>query len=145
MSARTLLAMVDIAHRENAIGLCREAALNCKPGDILHVAYVMPYGHYSYVEPFVSEDGIKAAAARAHKELSEIAQEAKIDATEHVLRGSVGEQAILLAKKIGANLMLINAHRPDVFLHTLGSYATQIVRHAPCSVMVYRRVPDPAS
>lgn len=138
MTARNLLAMVDIAHRDNGIALCREAGLQKRPGDTLHVAYVMPYGHYSYVEPFVSEDSIKQAAARAHKELSAIVVDAQIEATEHVLRGSVGEQAMLLAKEVGAGLLLINAHRPDVRLHTLGSYATQIVRHAGCSVFVRR-------
>lgn len=138
MSKRTLLAMVDIAHRDNAVALCREAGLQQRSGDTVHVAYVMPYGHFSYVEPFVSEDSIKEAAERAHKELSAIVVDAQVDATEHVLRGSVGEQAMLLAKKVDADLLLINAHRPDVRLHTLGSYATQIVRHANCSVFVRR-------
>jgi len=138
MSSRVLLAMVDIAHRENAIALCKEGELMKRAGDTLHVAYVMPYGHYSYVEPFVSDDSIKAAAKRAHTELSQIVEASQIEAVEHVLRGSVGEQAMLLAKKTKADMLLINAHRPDVLMHTLGSYATQIVRHAPCSVLVKR-------
>jgi len=138
MSTRTLLALVDIAHPDNAVTLCREAVLQQRPGDTLHVAYVMPYGHYSYVEPFVSEDSIRAAAERAHRELGEIAKEAGLEASEHVLRGGVGEQALLLAEKIGADLVLLNAHRPDVRHHTLGSYATQIIRHASCSVFLKR-------
>jgi universal stress protein F len=138
MSTRTLLAIVDIAHRDTAIALCREAGFIQHSGDILHVAYVMPYGHYSYVEPFVSEDSIKAAAKRAHTELNQIVMAAEIDAIEHVLRGSVGEQAMLLAKKLNTDMLLINAHRPDIQMHSLGSYATQIVRHAPCSVLVKR-------
>ena len=138
MSNRTLLAMVDIAHRDNAIALCKETVLQQRPGDELHVAYVMPYGHFSYVEPFVSEDSVKAAAKRAHQELSEIAKDADIEAIEHVLRGSVGEQALLLVDKIGADLILLNAHRPGIRFHTLGSYATQIIRHAPCSTLVKR-------
>ncbi|WP_299285612.1 universal stress protein [uncultured Tateyamaria sp.] len=132
------MALVDIAHRDNAVALCREAVVQQRPGDELHVAYVMPYGHYSYVEPFVSEDSIKAAAKRAHQELSEIAQDADMVASEHVLRGNVGEQALLLAEKTGTDLLLLNAHRPGVRIHTLGSYATQIIRHAPCSVLVCR-------
>ena len=138
MSQRTLLAMVDIAHRDNAVALCQEAVAQSNQGDALHVAYVMPYGHYSYVEPFVSEESIRSAAARAHEELSAICAEVGADATEHVLRGGVGEQTLLLAEKIKADLILVNAHRPDVRLHTLGSYATQIVRHATCSVLVKR-------
>ena len=136
MSGRNLLAMVDIAHRDNAIALCKEAGAQCRPGDTLHVAYVMPYGNYSYIEPYVSKESIKAAADRAHQVLAEICKEAGTKAEEHVLRGSIGEQALLLAGKLSAEMMLINAHRPDVKVHTLGSYATQIVRHSPCTVLV---------
>ncbi|AXI46861.1 hypothetical protein C1J03_13010 [Sulfitobacter sp. SK012] len=138
MTQRILLAMVDIAHRDNAIALCKEAMAHCRSGDELHVAYVMPYGHFSYVEPFVSEESIKSAAARAHEELSGICVNAGVSSIEHVLRGGVGEQAILLADKIKADLILVNAHRPEVKLHTLGAYAAQIMRHASCSVLVKR-------
>lgn len=136
---RTLLAMVDIAHRDNAVALCREASDQVREGDTLHVAYVMPYGHFSYIEPFVPEENIKAAAVRAHQELDSIVAEADLaNAIAHILRGGVGEQALLLAKKVDASLILLNAHRPDVEMHTLGSYATQIVRHASCSVLIRR-------
>lgn len=99
----------------------------------------MPYGHFSYIEPFVPEENIKAAATRAHQELNSVVTEADLaNATAHILRGGVGEQALLLAKKVDASLILIKAHRPDVEMHTLGSFATQIVRHAPCSVLIRR-------
>ena len=131
--------MIDIAHRNNALLLCREAKSQCNEGDELHIAYVMPYGYFSYIEPFVPEENIKAAAKRAHEELNSIIKDADIGSVkDHVLRGGVGEQALLLAEKIDASLMIVNAHRPDVEKHSLGSYATQIIRHAPCSVLVVR-------
>jgi len=136
MAPRTLLAMVDIAHRDNALALCHEAASHLRPDDTLHVAYVMPYAHFSYVEPYVSADSIKAAAARAHEELTTLCKDAGLTAKEHVLRGSVGEQALLLAKDLNPDMVLLNAHRPGIQMHTLGSHAAQIVRHAPCTVLV---------
>ncbi len=139
MTKRTLLAMVDIAHRENAVVLCRNAKEQCKPENELHIAYVMPYGYFSYIEPFVSDESIQAAAKRAHDDLNSVIAEAGIvNATPHVLRGGVGEQALLLQEKIDASMMLINAHRPGVEVHSLGAYATQIVRHASCTAMVVR-------
>ncbi len=139
MTHRVLLAMIDIAHRDNAVALCRELSEQDRDGDTLHVAYVMPYGHYSYIEPFVSEDSIKAAAARAHDEVHAIVEETGLSfVTEHVLRGGVGEQALLLADEVKADMILVNAHRPKASAHVLGSYAAQIIRHAPCSVLVKR-------
>lgn len=135
----TILAMVDIAHRDNALRICRKAVSQCQQNDSLHVAYVMPYGYFSYIEPFVPEENIKAAAKRAHDELDSIIAEVNIDsANAHILRGGVAEQALLLAKEIDASLIVLNAHRPDVKMHSLGSYATQIVGNAECSVLIVR-------
>ncbi len=59
----------------------------------------MPYGFYSYVKPFVSEDSQKAAADRAKSELA--AMIAKADMTDatipHVLRGGMEEQCLRVA------------------------------------------------
>ena len=140
MNSRTLLVMLDIAHKGSAIALCEEARRYLQENDELHLAYVMPYGYFSYVEPYVSEENVKQAGIRAKDELNAI-NEAVFEAgtaTLHVLRGGIGEQALLLVNKIGCDLLLLNAHQPEVKLHTLGSYAAQIVRHAPCSVLVRR-------
>lgn len=56
----------------------------------------------------------------------------------HVLRGGIGEQAMLLAQDIGADLIVINATRSDSRHTSLGTHAAQIARHAPCSVLLHR-------
>ncbi len=134
-----VLCLVDIAHPESGTAAIRHA-MGLFQGRDIHVAYVMPYGFYSYVEPFVSEESQKAAADRAHKELD--AMVAGIDAKEaltlHVLRGGIGDQSLLLAQKLKASLIVLNATRMDSAHVTLGTHAAQIARHAECSVLLLR-------
>ena len=43
------------------------------------------------------------------------------------------------AKRIGANLIVVQSHRPELTDYLLGPNAAHVVRHADCSVMVVRR------
>ncbi len=138
MKPNTILALVDIAHRDSALALLRDVRDGFDRAG-LHVAYVMPYGFYSYVEPYVSAESQKAAADRAKSELAGLLAEAGLDgATAHVLRGGIGEQAMLVGQDIGADLIVVNATRTDSRHTTLGTHAAQIARHAPCSVLLHR-------
>ena len=139
MMAGPVLILVDIAHPDSARALLTTARDRFGGGEV-HVAYVMPYGFYSYVEPFVSEDSQKAAADRARAELSALLAEAQLtDAvTPHVLRGGIGEQSLRLAEKVKAEVIVLNAMRGESSYATLGTHAAQIARHAPCSVFLVR-------
>jgi nucleotide-binding universal stress UspA family protein len=138
MTQKTILALVDIAHKEDALNLIRQT-VDLFAGQDIHLAYVMPYGFFSYVEPFVSDDSIKAAAERAKAELAALAEEAgAASATRHVLRGGIGDQIILLAKQLEADILHINAVRHDSQHGTLGTHAAQVARHEPCTVVICR-------
>ncbi len=135
---KAILALVDLSHPEAARHLAKLAAAEAKGGD-LHLAYVMAYGHQSYVQAFIPAEAVQQAAEQAHRDLETLAGE--LDLSEppslHVLRGGVGDQALLLAKQIDAGLILLNAKRNDAH-HGLGPHAAQIMRYAPCSVAVVR-------
>lgn len=138
MTQQTVLALADIAHPDSALPLLEQVAAR-HAGDDVHVAYVMPYGFYNYVEPYVSEDSQKAAAERARAALNGLVSKAGLEeAVPHVLRGGIGEQALLLADQIGAGLIILNAVRPGSHHTTLGTHAAQIGRHAKCSVLLRR-------
>jgi len=137
MAPNIVLVLVDIAHADSGTEAVRYAAASFGAA-ALHVAYVMPYGFYSYVEPFVSEDSQSAATARAKQELAALIEASGAAATPHVLRGGIGEQALLAAKSIGADLIVLNAARPGSALSTLGTHAAQIARHAEVSVLLHR-------
>jgi len=55
-----------------------------------------------------------------------------------VLTGGIYVQIIEEAKNWGADLIVIGSHRPAMSTYLLGSNATAVVRHAPCSVLVLR-------
>ena len=52
--------------------------------------------------------------------------------------GSVYNEVLAEAESVKADLIVIGSHRPAMSTYLLGSNATTIVRHAPCSVMVVR-------
>lgn len=136
---KPVLILVDIAHPDSAIHALTHAREVFSSAE-LHVAYVMPYGFYSYVEPYVSEDSQKAAADRAKSELAAVIEKAGMTAetTAHVLRGGIGEQCLRLAEKLEAAVLVLNAVRRGSTHVTLGTHAAQIARHATCSVHLVR-------
>ena len=48
------------------------------------------------------------------------------------------DEVIATAKSLGAELIIVGSHKPDVSDYLLGSNAARIVRHADCSVLVVR-------
>ena len=60
-------------------------------------------------------------------------------AVQHILcHGTVYEEIIKEATAIGADLVIMTAHRPELRDYLLGPNAARVVRHAPMSVLVIR-------
>ncbi len=138
MVKQTILVLVDIEHRESAEKLLTYT-LKVHGGSEIHVAFVIPFGFFNYIEPYIPDESRKAAADQAKAELHALLTAAGLgEAAPHVLRGGIGEQALLLASKINADLIVLNAVRSDSRLSTLGTNAAQIARHAECSVLLHR-------
>jgi universal stress protein F len=55
-----------------------------------------------------------------------------------VRHGTVYEQILLVAEEIGADQIVIGAHRPQLSDYLLGPNTARVVRHARCSVNVVR-------
>jgi nucleotide-binding universal stress UspA family protein len=69
---------------------------------------------------------------------------AKVDlaegtATVSVRFGSVYREILAYADKTGADLIIVASHKPNVGDYLLGTTASRIVRHAPCSALVVRQ------
>ena len=62
----------------------------------------------------------------------------KSKVTTAVRMGSVYNEVLAEAEEHKADLIVIGSHRPAMATYLLGSNATTIVRHAPCSVLVVR-------
>jgi len=137
-----ILVAVDLEHKDSAAAALDEAIFVAKSRTApLHVCYVLPYVHYSYIAPFVPQELIDDTAAHAHAALDELIAKADTQGVEtvpHVLRGGISEQALALASKIGAGHILVNARRKDAEGYATGANAAQIARHATCSVTILR-------
>ena len=79
--------------------------------------------------------------AKAEAELAKLAADAvpaEIDAATGVAFGTVYEEILRAAERIGADLIVMGSHRPELKDYLLGSNAANVVRHARCSVLVVR-------
>jgi nucleotide-binding universal stress UspA family protein len=66
-----------------------------------------------------------------------------IDAHHVVGQGSVYHVILEVAEKVGADLIIMAAHRPALSDYLLGPNAARVVRHAACSVLVVREQAGP--
>jgi nucleotide-binding universal stress UspA family protein len=55
-----------------------------------------------------------------------------------IATGTIYQQILSVAKQIGADLIVMGSHRPELADYLLGPNAARVVRHADCSVMVVR-------
>lgn len=100
---------------------------------LLHVMEHIP----GYAVSYIPEDLIQATREGAHKELDAMAE--KVGNAEGVLtEGHSGRTILDWAEAKGNDCIVIASHRPGMQDLFLGSTASQVVRHATCSVHVVR-------
>ena len=112
-----------------------------KDGDAeLHLLTVVPplpgqiYGYFpENFEPKMIDEG-KAAIESFAKEHA-----AGTNTKAHIAQGQPYAAILDLAEKIGADLIVMASHRPELKDYLLGPNAARVVRHAECSVMDVRR------
>lgn len=112
-------------------------------GARLHVLNVVPDGMFrmSVVAQVVPDDYETRFTDEAKERLAALIREHAVDGADvepAVRLGSVYKEALGFARDVGANLIVMGAHKPGMADYLLGSNASQIVRHAKCSVWVVR-------
>lgn len=139
--SQPILVAVDIEHKETALTALQEGAfLASAKGVALHVAYVLPYGFYSYIGSYLSQDILDDSVIRAKDELAKIATAVEVtfgDLETHVLRGGVYQQILLLAETLHAQTIVVNAHY-DLETNIMGPVTAQVARYANCKVLIVR-------
>ena len=121
--------------------LATAAALAKTFGAELHVLSVVPSFGMSIVGGFFPEGFEEKALEKARAELGTFMDgelDPAIDATGHVAHGSIYEEILHAARKLGCDLIVVGAHRPELKDYLLGPNAARVVRHAPQSVLVIR-------
>ena len=107
----------------------------------LHVVTVMPDYGMSVVGTYFADDFEAKALHAIGEQLSDWVTEhipAGIDVHPHVLHGTVYDQIIAAADRLGVDAIVMGSHRPELKDYLLGPNAARVVRHAPQSVFVVR-------
>lgn len=112
-------------------------------GAKLDVVTVIPdfgVGEVSSYFPAGYQDKAREAALEAlGAHVAEVlGAEANAKLRHEVAVGKVYEEVLRVAEEAGSDLIVVGSHLPGLRDYLLGSNASRIVRHAPCSVHVVR-------
>ncbi|MCB1357949.1 MAG: universal stress protein [Maritimibacter sp.] len=136
---KTALVSVDVAQPGETRKLLAAAkALTAAWECDFHVITVVPDFGRTVVGDILDKRFEDRSHDAAEIELRNAVFAAGIDARTHVASGKVYDRVIQMADTIGAELILIGAHSPELKDYLLGSNAARIVRHSPKSVLVLR-------
>ncbi len=138
---KTILVPVDLGEVEAAKPAIDKAVeLAGSSGGSLRLIYVraiVPVTYMEFMPPAFDEE----QQADADTRLAELAGGVDLPAdrvSSVVGLGSVYNEVLNQADKIGADLIVVGSHQPNMATYLLGSNASTIVRHAKCSVLVVR-------
>ncbi len=127
----------DLDHQLRAIAAARTIAVADKrPLALLSV--VQRLGNYA--STFFPKDFERRASADALQRLQTLAERelTGLSVETIVAHGAIYDEILSTQQRIGADLIVMASHRPELQDYLLGPNAARVVRHAPCSVMVIR-------
>lgn len=119
----------------NAVDLCKNS------GASLHVLTVVPDFGMSIVSQYFPENYQSEVAEKVLGQLRDFVSEHVPDSVnvQHIVgEGSAYEVILKIAGEVGADLIVMSSHRPELKDYLLGPNAARVVRHANCSVLVVR-------
>jgi nucleotide-binding universal stress UspA family protein len=139
---RNILLPVDLSDKHSwRKALPTAIALSTSFQAELHVMTVVPDFGLPMVGQFFPPDFEAKAHAHVAAQLEDfIAEQVPEDvaAKRIVAAGNIYQQILRVAEEIGADLIVMGSHRPELSDYLLGPNAARVVRHANCSVMVVR-------
>lgn len=118
-----------------AAGFCQAS------GGVLHATTVIPDVGMSIVSGYFPENFEKEMGEKALQSLRAFCAENAPDgiAVRHIVRmGNIYQSILRAADEVGADLIVMAAHRPELSDYLLGPNAARVVRHAKTSVLVVR-------
>ena len=139
---KEILFAVDLATPESQKKALDAALAHAKvSGGRVHVMTVVPDFGMSIVASYFPENFEQRALQEADKRLrayvkTHVPKAMKVQ--QIVGHGTVYQEILSTAKTIGADLIVMASHRPEVTDYLLGPNAAKVVRHADCSVLVVR-------
>lgn len=104
----------------------------------VHVLTVVPTVGMPIVGSYFDDDAEEKGRAVVAQQLKDAVAASGLDAIAHIQFGTVYDCVIKQAAKLGADLIVIGAHQPELQDYLLGTNAARVVRHAKQSVLVMR-------
>jgi universal stress protein F len=142
MSDIPILAAVDLLHEDSDRHVVAEAIrLATSHNAPLHLVFVIPDQHHSYVQQYVPQDMKSQVSDDAKKELDRFASTLKtggIAVQTHIRRGNVYSEIIGLSDDLKANFVVVGSNKPGLSDFFMGPNAARVARYAQCSVLVVR-------
>jgi len=139
---KNILVTIDLDDKHTSDRVMQAAnSIVAGDGGKMNVVTIVPNFGMSIVGSFFSKDHEEKMLAKAQKNLHAFTAAHLADAigVQHVIgRGNVYEEVLIWAEKLGVDLIIVGAHRPNAADYLLGPNAARVVRHANCSVMVVR-------
>jgi nucleotide-binding universal stress UspA family protein len=139
---KNILVAVDLEHDTPVDDLLRIASdIANTYGAQVHLLNVIGAAP-AVVSQFLPENYENMVSEKIEKDLAVLA--AKVDLAEgaaasSVRFGGVYQEILAHAANIGADLIIVASHKPNVGDYLLGTTAARIVRHASCSTLVVRQ------
>lgn len=139
---KDILLAVDLENGETqekalkAATMCAQAS-----GARLHVLTIVPDFGMSIVATYFPKDYEQRVLADADKKLHAYvkANVPKGIKVQHIVgHGTIYQEIIRHADKVGADMIVMASHRPELKDYLLGPNAGQVMRHAKQSVLVVR-------
>jgi universal stress protein F len=138
---RTILLPIDLSHPPSWVKPLAEALDLLGEGGVLHVVSVLPDYGLPQVGGFFGASHEKEALhafGAALADWTETHVPDRVEVHPHVLHGSIYDEILRAANRLGVDLIVMAAHRPELKDYLLGPNAARVVRHANQSVYVVR-------
>ncbi len=130
---------VDANELEEAKKLVNVAKTLGDTGAEFHVVTVVPDAGFALVGMALGPDHAQGVLQATTTQLENWANAVLGQGAHvHVLQGTVYDVVLKTAARIGADVIVVGAHRPELKDYLVGPNAARIVRHAPQSVFVAR-------
>ena len=139
---KNILLPIDLGDVESSRKAVSTALdLSRSEGTRLHLMCVVPGYSMSIVSQYFPKGFEEKSLVEAAKQLNNFITNnipSEIDSQAIVANGTVYEEILKTAGKVGCDLIVMASHRPELKDYLLGPNAARVVRHANCSVLVVR-------
>jgi nucleotide-binding universal stress UspA family protein len=138
---RTILMPIDLSDEASWRKPLAEALTLLRDDGALHVVTVLPDFGLAQVSDFFGKGFEKKALHDMGEALTAWVNAnvpATVDVHPHVLHGKIYDEILRAADKLGADVIIMGSHRPELKDYLLGPNAARVMRHARQSVYIVR-------